>query len=264
MKDGVYSHFDFITYIMSGLLIVVIFDVITGQFGSEFIKNADLLYSTSGFPLLLLGVTAYLVGQINSTVAHMFLQELVTVFPKYGRPSAYFLSIEERHKDERHQLGKEGHRPHSLSTWFWRSFGRIQITEDTYNNLDKLANQSLQETDQSLQEKERLVFSKAFKMAMGNDCFVKTYQNQLDAFNFSRNMTMALFVCVGFLSIRACWGPIDSEFVAVLSVFFGCACLMAWRYIYLLFSFSKHVLVYYSECNCGLPPNNCSAGESAG
>ena len=236
MKGGPYSHFDFVVYLLSGLVIVVALDLATDNFGDGLIHNVDLL-AVSGADIVMILAGAYLCGHVNSLMAHWVLQEGMTS-TTLGRPSEKLL------------FGN----PDSRIAYFH------PLKPDI---LERIERRAKQEFDIDLSEKrkgdDREVFKRAHGHARRDENFVKTNENHLMAFNFSRNMTWALFMSVIFLCVRKATGPmsdaLDPAFLLeeerqlcwVLTGMLAAFVLVAIRYLLFLRSYTKSVLTHYAR-----------------
>ncbi len=231
MSKGLYSHFEWISYIICGLVILIAADIAFGDFGAHLIAHSRLL-GVEGMKTIFVVAIAYMVGHANSHLAHWVLQEFTTA-TTLGRPSRWLL------------FGKSLHRikyfrrmnARDLNAVFRRL--REEGWDDTIDHHD-----------------DRRIFGIAFSHAQKGEDFREAHFRLLNAFNFSRNMTTALtFVLVFFLyrlfagcphATQKC-AALASEMQIGLWVLIATAILVALRYLHFLHTYSSHVLREYGR-----------------
>ena len=192
MRLTFFSALTFLQYLFEGFLIVAFVDL--------FYNNSNLMLHLGGsaasgdaFYLaeFLAVVVFIIVGHANSTVAHMFLQELLAS-SKYFRPSYFFLNLVGKTDDEVKNFKKNRFMKvmYPFMKYVWKPFGKLDGENIrawlTVNNIDPARN-------------DRDVFSLGFGRLMNRD-ENENFKELLLNFSFARNMFCTLLI-IGLLFI---------------------------------------------------------------
>ncbi len=242
MQKGNFTHFEWVSYLTSGVILVVSIELTFGHldaFAKDTGRQMPEIWNVTGvLPVFILAV-CYLLGHLNSFLAHWVLQEGVTA-TTLGRPSRWLLF---------------GTRTSRIA--FFKSLEGHTLDEIDCRLRTECSNIEFK------QACDREIFSFAHRTVQADPAFSERHDQLLDAFNFCRNVTMALILAFLLAVTATLKVPAFSwsfEFfvdlarqvlVALLQPHLLAMLFILWlaslRYLYCLRAYSKAVFMEFAR-----------------